>query len=210
MSDDNAIPNKAAETDSTPAPIGQPDHIDSDPTATPTPDASPNPILFLRPPVYSEGPAFLSPLFMEVASALVYDFNMYLVGEKMEDISWVVPKVLVTIIDSKISADYKLYLLTFFLRFVSIIIMVNYYDPSEYAENFGDLVPDGEALTKEAIFASLLSELSFSLAIKDSEYVFYRKYWYHGLGESESGEAAVSAYIYETLAQYLAQFVKLP
>ena len=210
MSDDNALPNRSAETNLTPSQIGQPGQIAPDPTATPTPDASPNPILFLRPPVYSEGPAFLSPLFTEVASALVYDFNMYLVGEKMEDISWVVPNVLVTIIDSKISADNKLRLLKYFLRFVSIIIMVNYYDPSEYADNFGDMVPDSETLTKESIFASLLSELSLSLAIKDSEYVFYRENWYHGLGESEPGEAAVSAYIYETLAQYLAQFVKLP
>ena len=37
MSDDNALPNKAAETDSTPPPIAQQDHLAPDPTATPAP-----------------------------------------------------------------------------------------------------------------------------------------------------------------------------
>ena len=45
MSDDNALPNKAAETDSTPPPIAQPDHLAPDPTATPAPDEPDDPLL---------------------------------------------------------------------------------------------------------------------------------------------------------------------
>ena len=37
MSDDNALPNKTAETDSTPPPIAQPDRLAPDPTAIPAP-----------------------------------------------------------------------------------------------------------------------------------------------------------------------------
>jgi len=209
MSDDNALPNKSAEADSSPSPIGQPDHVASEPTATPSPDDSPNLVLPLRSLLASEGSDFLSPLFSEVASALVVDFDNYLYDGKVENIGLLVPYVLETIINSETILGNKLYLLEFFLRFVSIIIMVNYYDPSEYAENFGDLVPDGEALTKESIFASLLSELTPSMAIKDSEYVYYREFWYNGL-DGFGGGAAAEGCIYETLAKYLAQFVKPP
>jgi len=209
MLDDNALPNKSTEADSTPSPITQPDHITPDPTATPSPDASSNLVHPPCSPVTSEDTAFLSPLFTEVATALEVDFSNYLLDGKVENIGLEVPYVLVTIIDSDISANEKLYWLKFFLRFVSIIDMVFYYDPSEYTDDFGDLVPDGEALTKESIFALLLSELTPSMAIMNSEYVYFRDSWYTGYG-FVPGEATVAACIYETLARYLSQFVKPP
>ena len=207
MSRKKVLPTKSAEADSTSPLIGQPDHIAPDPKATPSPDDSPNLVLPLRSLLASEGSDFLSPLFTQVASALVFDFNEYLYDDKVENIGLLFPYVLITIIDSDISAQEKLYWLKFFLRFVSIISMVYDYDPSEYADHFGDLLPDGDALTKESIFASLLSELTPYLAVKGSEYVYYPPSWYFCNG-FEPGELAVTACIYETLAKYLAQFVK--
>jgi hypothetical protein len=204
MSDDNALPNKAAEADSTPSPIGQPDHIAPDPTATPASDKPDDAILGML------GSDLLSPLFENIAESMNHGFSVELLeGTERGDLTWV-PKVLMRIIDSDISLSHKFYWLKFFLRHISIIIMVNFEDPREYAEELGDLVPGIDTMTRESVFASLLSGLSCFLAIKDSEYVFHVFGWYSRFDEFEPDEAAVEATIYESLAEYLAQYVKLP
>jgi hypothetical protein len=210
MSDDNALPKKAAKPDSTPSPITQPDHIAPDPKTTPTPDAAPNLELPPRSPTASGVSSFLSPLFTEMAGCMEIDFiDDRLEGHRPMDLRWV-PIVLTNIFDSKITQTRKQYYLKFFLRFVSIIIMmINCDDPREYAEVLDDLVPDVDTFTTEAVFASLLSELSPCLIIKDSRYVFYVFHWYDD-NLFQPGEAGVAACVYETLAKYLAQFVKPP
>jgi hypothetical protein len=209
MSDDKALLNESVSADSTPPPIGQPDHIAPDPTATPSPDDSPN---LVRPPrslTSSDGSSFLGPLFTSLADSIDWDYN-FAVAEGLirEGLSWV-PSVLAKIIDSDISPAHKQHWLQFFLRHISIIIMVNDNDPREYAEELGDLVPAGNAFTKESIFASLLSELTHFLAIKDSEYVFYDVLWDNTL-RYEPGEVRLLSCIYESLANYLARFLDPP
>jgi hypothetical protein len=209
MSDDNALPNKSAETDSTPSQIGQPGQIAPDPTATPTPDDSPNLVLPPRSLTASDGSSFLGPLFTSLADSIHWNYNFAVAeGFIREDLSWV-PSILAKIIDSDLSPDHKQHWLQFFLRHISIIIMVNDNDPREYAEELGDLVPAGNAFTKESIFASLLSELQNFLAIKDSEYVFYDALWDNTI-RYEPGEVRVLSYIYESLANYLACFLDPP
>ncbi len=202
MSDDNAL-SKAAETDSTPSSIGQPDHLAPDPTTAQAPD-EPDPLLGML------GSPFLSPLFENIADSMSYGYSVELLeGTEREDLGWV-PNVLIRIIDSHITLPHKYFWLKFFLRHISIIIMVNCEDPREYAEELGDLVPDTETMTRESVLTSLLSELSCCLAIKDSRYVFHLFGWYSRFNQFEPGEAAVQAIIYESLAEYLAQFVELP
>lgn len=204
MSDDNALPNKTAETDSTPPPIAQPDRLAPDPTAIPVPNEPDDPLLGML------GSDFLSPLFENIAESMSYDYNVELLeGTERGDLTWV-PSVLIRIIDSDISLTHKLYWLKFFLQYISTIIMANFEDPREYAEQLGDLVPGIDAMTRESVLASLLSELSCCLAIKDSSYVFHLFGWYSRFDEFEPGEAAVQATIYESLARYLAQYVKPP
>ena len=88
-----------------------------------------------------------------------YDYNVELLeGTERGDLTWV-PSVLIRIIDSDISLTHKLYWLKFFLQYISIIIMANFEDPREYAEQLGDLVPGIDAMTRESVLASLLSEL---------------------------------------------------
>ncbi len=204
MSDDNALPNKAAETDSPPPPIAQQDHLAPDPTATPAPDKPDDPLFGML------GSDFLSPLFENIAESMNYDYNVELLeGTERGDLTWV-PSVLIRIIDSHISLTHKFFWLKFFLRHISIIIMANFEDPREYAEQLGDLVPGIDTMTRESVLASLLSELSCCLAIKDSSYVFHLFGWYSRFDEFEPGEAAVQATIYESLARYLAQYVKPP
>jgi hypothetical protein len=204
MSDDNALPNKSAEADLSPSPIGQPDHVVTDLTATPAPDKPGDPLLGML------GSDFLSPLFESIAESMSYEHGVELLeGTERGDLTWV-PSVLIRIIDSDISLVHKFFWLKFFLRHISIIIMVNFEDPKEYTEELGDLVPDIDTMTRESVLASLLSELSFSLATKDSSYVFHVFGWYSRFDEFEPDEAAVEATIYESLARYLAQYVKLP
>ena len=92
-----------------------------------------------------------------------WDYNLELAeGTNVMILAWV-PSVLARIIDSDISLAHKLHWLKFFLRHISIIIMVNVKDPREYAEQLGDLVPGGDAMTRESIFASLLSDLKLTV-----------------------------------------------
>jgi len=209
MSDDNALPKKSAEADSSPFPIGQPDHVASDPTSTPSPDDSPNLVLPPSSLTASDGSSFLGPLFTSLADSIHWNYNFAVAeGFIREDLSWV-PSILAMIIDSDISPAPKQHWLQFFLRHISIIIMVNDNDPSEYAEELGDLVPAGNAFTKESIFASLLSDLMDFLAVKDSEYVFYDALWDNTL-RYEPGEVRLLSCIYESLANYLAHFLDPP
>ena len=110
MSDDNALPNKTAETDSTPPPIAQPDHLAPDPTAIPAPNEPDDPLFGML------GSDFLSPLFENIAESMSYDYNVELLeGTERGDLTWV-PSVLIRIIDSDISLTHKLYWLKFFLQ----------------------------------------------------------------------------------------------
>jgi hypothetical protein len=209
MSDDNALPNKAAEPDSTPASIGQPDLVVPDPTANPTPDASPNLVLPPRSLTASDDSSFLGPLFTTLARSIHWNYYFAVAeGFICEDLSWV-PAVLAMIIDSDISPAPKQHWLQFFLRYISIIIMVNDNDPREYAKELGELVPDGDTFTEESIFASLLSDLMDFLAIKDTKYVFYDALWDNTL-RYEPGEVRLVSWIYESLANYLAHFLEPP
>ena len=90
MSDDNALPNKAAETDSTPPPIAQPDHLAPDPTATPAPADSPNLVLPPRSLTASDDSSFLGPLFTTLARSIHWNYYFAVAeGFIREDLSWV-------------------------------------------------------------------------------------------------------------------------
>ena len=168
------LPDMSAEPDSTPSQMVPPDHLAPGSEAAQAPDASsfnflPSP----RSSTRSDGTSFLSPVFTQVAHSLAYYFDFDREDDRISvDINWA-PSVLATIIDSEISPANKQYWLQFFLRFLSIIIMVNSFDPSLYEDQFDVSFPDLGPMTEGTIFESLLSELKQFLAIKDSKYVLY-------------------------------------